>query len=163
MAAATKHRQVRVDEGPCCAGVQCACTDVSFSGWLVGDHGAVLQATHASLQPPFGVHCVCLTVPRFPPCLRQAQAEADQRHANEVCRLKDAIATLEKSERQLLKARAVLEARVDELGAEVEGAQRQAAAAAQSTQLAVDRAVAAATTELQCQVGGLGVGAGTLG
>lgn len=69
-------------------------------------------------------------------------------------RLKDAIASLEKSERQLLKARAVLEARVEELGAELERAVQSAAAAAQSTQLAVDGAVAAATTQLQCQVGG---------
>ena len=106
---------------------------------------------------------MCFTLLLFPSCLRQAQAEADQRHANKVCRLKDAIATLEKAERQLLKAWAVLEARVEELGAEVEGAQRQAAAAAQSTQLAVDGAVAAATTELQCQVGGSAVGGGTLG
>lgn len=160
VAAAAKHRQVRVDEGPCCAGVQCAFEDVFFSGWLVGDHCAAGRACllAAPCWGPF-----CLTAPLFPPCLRQAQAEADQRHANEVCRLKDAIATLEKSERQLLKARAVLEARVEELGAEVEGAQRQAAAAAQSTQLAVDGAVAAATTELQCQVGGSGVGGGTLG
>lgn len=98
---------------------------------------------------PRGHMCISLS---HMPCPPQAQGDVEQRHAGEVARLKDAISTLEKSERQLLKARAVLEARVEELGAELEGARRQAAAAAQSTQLAVEGAVAAATTQLQCQV-----------
>lgn len=54
VAAAAKHRQVRVDEGPCCAGVQCAFADVSFSGWLVGDHCAAGRA--CLLAAPFFSH-----------------------------------------------------------------------------------------------------------
>ena len=77
----------------------------------------------------------------------------EQRHGGEVSRLKDAIATLEKSERTLLKARAVLEARVADLEAALEAAQRQAASEAESVQLAVGAAVASATTQLQQQVG----------
>lgn len=82
----------------------------------------------------------------------QALGEAEQRHGGKVGRLKDAIASLEKSERQLLKARAVLGTRVEELEAALAAAEHQAAAAAEASQLAVATAVAAAHTQLQQRV-----------
>jgi hypothetical protein len=51
-------------------------------------------------------------------------AELEARQAGEMSRLKDAIAGQEKSERQLLKARAVLEARGGELEAALEAARQ---------------------------------------
>lgn len=85
-------------------------------------------------------------------------AEREAQHRGEAGRLRDAIASLELSERQLLKTRAVLEAQVEELAAALQGARREAADATEGVQLAVGTAVAAAHIELQAQVlwGGVG-------
>ena len=84
--------------------------------------------------------------------LLQAAVELEARQAGEVSRLKDAIAGLEKGERQLLKARALLEARGLELEAALDAARQEAAAEAEASRLAVATAVAAANTDLQQQV-----------
>lgn len=86
------------------------------------------------------------------PCAPQAEGEQQQRQAGEVARLKDAIATLERSERQLLKARAVAEAQAAEAQAALGAAQAQAADTAHATGLVVATAVAAAHAQLQQQV-----------
>lgn len=77
----------------------------------------------------------------------QASDELEQRHSSAVARLKDAIAGLERRERQLLKAQAVAQARASELERAAEAAQAEAEAA----RLAVGTAVAAAHTQLQQQ------------
>ena len=82
--------------------------------------------------------------------------EVEQRHTGEVSRLMEAIASVETSERQLLKARAVLEARVAELEAAVEAGRQQAAADAEAARLEAAAAAAAAHTQLQQQVGARG-------
>lgn len=74
--------------------------------------------------------------------------------------LREAIESLECSERALLKTRAVLEARVQELEAALAAARAETAAAADATQLAVASALAGAHTQLQQEVSGAACGHG---
>ena len=114
--------------------------------------------THALVR----ARCHPRPAPRFALPTLQACAALEMRHAQEVARLREGITLLERSERQLLKSRAVLEARASELACAAEAAATAHAAQLAAAEARLKEALVAAGGEVQAALAAAAAARGEL-